>query len=131
MSAEGNLETVRTGYAAFSRGDMDALMELYNDDAVHTVPGSSQISGAHKGKGSILALYGKLFELSGGTLRVQLEHVLTDGNNRVVSVHTSSMEKDGETYTQTEALLFTFVNGKVAEIQDFFTDIALNDRLFS
>ena len=43
----------------------------------------------------------------------------------------SSMHKDGETFTQTEALLFTLVNGKVAEIQDFFADISLNDRLFS
>ncbi len=40
------------------------------------------------------------------------------------------MEKDGETFTQTEALLFTLVNGKVADIQDFVSDIASNDRLF-
>ena len=33
---------------------------------------------------------------------------------------------DGETFTLTEALLFTLVNGKVAEIQDLFADISLN-----
>jgi hypothetical protein len=131
MDVEQNLETVRQGYAAFSSGDMDTLMKLYNDDAVHVVPGESRVSGAHKGKDSILGLYGALFELSGGTLRIQLDHVLSDGGDRVVSIHTSSMEKDGETFTQTEALLFTLVNGKVAEIQDFFADISLNDRLFS
>jgi len=49
----------------------------------------------------------------------------------VVAIHTSSLEKDGETFTQTEALLFTLADGKVAEIQDFFADIALSDRLFS
>ena len=69
--------------------------------------------------------------LSGGTLRIQLDHVLSDGGSRVIAIHTSSMDKDGETFTQTEALLFTLLNGKVAEIQDFFPDIALNDRLFS
>ncbi len=131
MDVEQNLETVRQGYAAFSSGDMDTLMTLYNDDAVHIVPGESRVSGAHKGKDSILALYGALFELSGGTLRIQLDHVLSDGGSRVLSIHTSSMDKDGETFTQTEALLFTLVNGKVAEIQDFFADISLNDRLFS
>lgn len=131
MDVEQNLETVRQGYAAFSTGDMDNLMALYNDDVVHIVPGESRVSGAHKGKDSILALYGALFELSGGTLRIVLDHVLSDGGSRVVSIHTASMDKDGETFTQTEALLFTLVNGKVAEIQDFFTDIALNDRLFS
>jgi uncharacterized protein len=131
MGVEQNLETVRKGYAAFSSGDMDTLMSLYHDDAVHIVPGASQISGAHKGKESILGLYGRLFELSGGTMRLQLEHVLSDGGNRVVSIHTSSLDKDGETITQTEALLFTLVDGKVVEIQDFFGDIALNDSLFS
>ena len=131
MDVDQNLETVRKGYAAFVSGDMETLMTLYNDDAVHVVPGSSRVSGAHKGKDSILALYGSLFELSKGTLRIQLDHVLSDGGDRVVSIHTSSMEKDGETFTQTEALLVTLLNGKVAEIQDFFADLALNDRLFS
>ena len=131
MAVEQNKETVRQGYAAFSSGDMDTLMALYRDDAVHIVPGSSRVSGAHKGKESILGLYGALFELSGGTLQIQLEHVLSDGGNRVLAIHTSNMEKDGETITQTEALLFSMVDGKVAEIQDFFVDIELADRLFS
>lgn len=131
MGVEQDRETIRKGYAAFSSGDMDTLMSLYHDDAVHIVPGASKVSGAHKGKEGILGLYVKLFELSGGTLRIQLEHVLSDGGNRVVAIHTSSVAKDGEKFTQTEALLFTLVDGKVAEIQDFFSDIALNDRLFS
>jgi ketosteroid isomerase-like protein len=131
MGVDQNLETVRKAYTAFSSGDMDTLMSLYHDDAVHLVPGASQISGAHKGKENILGLYGKLFELSGGTIRIQLDHVLSDGGNRVVSIHTSSLDKDGETITQTEVLLVTLVDGKVAEIQDFFADIALNDRLFT
>jgi ketosteroid isomerase-like protein len=131
MGVEQNASTVRQGYAAFSSGDMDALMALYQDDAVHIVPGSSRVSGAHKGKQSILGLYGNLFELSGGTFQVQLDHVLSDGGNRALAIHTSRMKKDGETVTQTEALLFSFVDGKVAEIQDFFGDIELNDRLFS
>ena len=76
-------------------------------------------------------MYGALFEMTNGTLRIQLNHVLSDGGDRVVAIHTSSLEKDGETYTQPEVLLFTIVDGKVAEIVDFFTDIELNDRLFS
>jgi uncharacterized protein len=131
MGVDQNLENVRKGYAAFSSGDMETLLALYADDAVHIVPGSSRVSGAHKGKDSILALYGALFELSGGTLRIELDHVMSDGGDRVLSIHTSSMEKDGESFTQPEALVFTFVDGKVAEIQDYFQDIALNDRLFS
>ena len=131
MNTDQNLDTVRTGYDAFARGDLDALLALYSDDAVHIVPGSSKVSGAHKGTSSIRGLYEQLFELSGGTFRVDLDHVLTDGGDRVIAIHRSTMDKDGESVTQTEALLFTFLNGKVLEIQDFFGDIALNDRLFS
>jgi ketosteroid isomerase-like protein len=39
--------------------------------------------------------------------------------------------EDGETFTQSEVLVFTLVDGKIPEIQDYFGDIALNDRLFS
>lgn len=131
MTVEQNMQTVRRGYEAFSTGDMDTLMTLYADDAVHVVPGTSQVSGSHKGKDNLLALYGKLFELTGGTLRIRLDHVLSDGGNRVIAVHTSTLEHEGETIEQAEALLFTFVDGKVKEIQDFFSDIERNDRIFS
>jgi ketosteroid isomerase-like protein len=110
---------------------MEALMALYTDDAVHIVPGSSRVSGAHKGKESIVGLYGTLFEVTNGTLQIELDHTLSDGGDRVAAVHTARLEKDGETFTQTEVLLFTFADGKVAEIQDFFADIELNNRLFS
>jgi uncharacterized protein len=131
MGVEQNLETVRKGYAAFGAGDMDALMALYADDAVHIVPGNSKTSGAHKGKENIVALYRALFELSGGSFRVALQDVLSDGGDRVMSIHQAHVEKDGQSYDETEGLLFTFVDGKVAEIQDFFRDIELMDRLFS
>jgi ketosteroid isomerase-like protein len=131
MGHEQNRETVRRGYEAFAQGDMETLMSLYTDDAVHVVPGSSQISGAHKGKESILELYGRLFDLTEGRLSLQLEEVLSDGGDRVVSIHRSTMERNGDVMRETEALLFTFVDGKVAEIQDFFGDIEANDRFFA
>ena len=131
MAVEQNIETVRRGYQAFTTGDMETLMTFYRDDAVHSVPGSSKVSGDHKGKDAIVGLYGKLFELSNGTFNIRLEHVLSDGGNRIVAIHTGNMEKDGESVTQTEALLFTFVDGKISEIVDFFGDIELNNRLFS
>lgn len=131
MTAEQNIETVRAGYAAFSSGDMEDLMTRYQKDAVHTMPGSSPISGAHKGQESIQQFYGELFERSNGTMAVELENVMSDGANRVIAIHQASMEKDGEVVKTQDALLFTFADGKIAEIQDFFTDVAANDALWS
>ncbi len=131
MGAEENMDAVRQAYEAFTTGDLERLMALYDDEATHIIPGSSTVSGAHKGKENILTVYGRMVELSGGSFKVDLRHVMTDGNSRVVAVHKTSMEKDGESFLETEALLITFHDGKIIEIQDFFSDLEINDRMFS
>jgi ketosteroid isomerase-like protein len=129
--AERLVEIVRRIYAAFSRGDIETLMEHLDDDVIHVVPGSSQVSGRHSGRGTVLALYGRLFELTAGTLHVELERLVTDGAHRVIASHTATMKHHGEMVRQPAAVLFTLRNDKVVEIQDFFTDIALNDLVFN
>jgi hypothetical protein len=123
MTVEENFDLVRRAYAAFSAGDADTLIEVFAPDIVHAVPGSSAVAGDHKGTQDVLALYGRLGELSGGSMRVELEDVLSDGGNRVIAIHRATAERNGRTLSVREALLVTIVDGKVAEIQDFFTDI--------
>ena len=132
MGVQDNLELVRRGYAAFSAGDGGTLLELFAPDIVHSVPGSnSQIAGAHKGADDGLGLYAKLGELSNGTVKVELEQVLSDGADRVISIHSATAERNGETLTSREALLFTIADGKVVEIQDFFDDLDRVDAFWS
>jgi len=131
MTVKNNYDVVRRGYAAFSAGDTDTLTELFAPDIVHAVPGSSAVSGAHKGPQNVLAMYGKLAELSGGTVRVELEEVLSDGGSRVIAIHRTNAERNGQTLSVREALLFTIVDGKVTEIQDFFGNIEAVDSFWS
>lgn len=131
MSVEDNLELVRRGYAAFGAGDADTLSELFAPDIVHAVPGSSPLSGDHKGTPAVLALYGQLAELSGGSIRIELEDVLSDGGNRVIAIHRANAVRNDQTMSAREALLFTIVDGKVVEIQDFFAGIATIDSFWS
>jgi ketosteroid isomerase-like protein len=131
MTVEENFELVRRAYAAFNAGDADALVEVFAADIVHAVPGSSAIAGSHKGTQDVLTMYGRLAELSGGSVRVELEDLLSDGENRVVAIHRTTAERDGQTMSEREVLLITIVDGKVAEIQDFFTDIKRIDSFWS
>ena len=131
MGASENLELVRRGYAAFSTGDMETLSGLFKPDIVHSVPGTSPIAGDHKGPDEVLAMYGNLFSLSEGTMSVELEDVLSDGGNQVVSIHTAKATRNGETRTSRDALLFTIDGGKIASIQDFFADIEGESRFWS
>ena len=131
MSVEENLDLVRRGYAAFSAGDMDTLRESFAPDVVQIIPGSSPLSGTHKGVDAVLALYGKLFELSDGTMRVELEDLWSDGGDRVAALHRASAQRNGKTMDVREVLLFTLADGKVTEIQDFVADIGENDAFWS
>ena len=98
MGASENLELVRRGYAAFSTGDMETLSGLFKPDVVHSVPGTSPIAGDHKGPDEVLAMYGNLFSLSEGTMSVELEDVLSDGGNQVVSIHPRSGSSASESF---------------------------------
>ena len=132
MSVQANLDLVRKGYAAFSAGDGETLAALMSPDVAHIVPGSSPVSGAHKGIQNVLAMYGQLGELSAGTMKVDLQDVVSDGGNRVIAIHRSTATRpDGRSMSMQEALLFTISDGKVVEIQDFFSDIAASDAFWA
>ena len=65
-------DTVRRGYQAFGEGDMEHFRAIYTPDVVQSQPGKNQTSGEHEGVDNVLGLYGKFFELSGGTFSVDL-----------------------------------------------------------
>jgi hypothetical protein len=113
--ADSKEDIVRRGYQAFSDGDMETLGGLYTDDVVQTMPGSNQVSGEYKGRDNVLGLYGKLFELSGGTFSAELKSVKTDGD-KVVSVHHSQGERDGKTLSDDESIAFTFSGDKISRL---------------
>src|SRR5436853_7653418 len=85
MSAQSNAEAMRKGYAAFSRGDMDALRnELFTSDIVWHQGGRNQTSGDYRGVDAVLGLFGKLFQLTDGTFRVEVHDVLASEDHAVV-----------------------------------------------
>ena len=45
MSEQDNKELVKKGYAAFSSGDLETIMSLFDDDVEWVQPGQSAVSG--------------------------------------------------------------------------------------
>ena len=113
--ADSKEDIVKRGYQAFSEGDMDTLGGLYTDDVVQTMSGSNQLSGEYKGRDNVMALYGKLFELSGGTYKAELKSVKADGD-KVVSVHHSQGEREGKKLSDDESIAFTFSGDKISRL---------------
>src|SRR2546422_10032972 len=75
MFEHPNAALVERLYAAFDAGDAESLKKLIAEDAVWHVPGSTEISGDHRGHEAIFAYFQKLAELSGGTFRAGLVDV--------------------------------------------------------
>ncbi len=128
--AHPNDELIRRGYKAFSAGDMDTLAEIMSPDVVHSVPGNNQISGEHKGRDAVFAMYGKLFDLTGGNMEVELEDVEVDGDNRVITTHHNTAERGDKKLDSRSNLDFTIENGKITRIDESNDDQAAEDAFW-
>lgn len=127
--ADSKEDIVRRGYKAFGEGDMDTLMSLMTPDVVHSVPGNNQTSGEHKGADEVLAFYGQLFELSGGSLLVDLKSVKAQGD-KVIAVHGAKAEHEGKTLDTDETLEFTFSGDKISRLDETYADQVAEDAFW-
>jgi ketosteroid isomerase-like protein len=123
-------DTIRRGYKAFGEGDMATLGSLYTDDVVQTMPGKNQLSGEYQGRDNVLALYGKMSELSGGTFAADLKSVKTEGD-KVVSVHGAKAEHGGKTLDGNETIAFTFTGDKISRLDLTTSDVAAQDAFWA
>jgi len=78
--SEENVERIRAGFAAHSRGDVDAMVELYDEDAVF----ETLLLGTHHGKEAIRRLYEENQANQSGYTIEPIEMI--DAGDKVVSV---------------------------------------------
>ena len=116
MSAQDNAETMRKGYAAFSRGDMEALRtEVFTPDIVWHQGGRNQTSGDYRGADEVLGLFGKLFQLTDGTFRVEVHDILATEEHAVVLARVSGERGGRSVQNGNYAHVCHFRDGKLSE----------------
>ncbi len=113
--AHPNEDLLREGVAAFQRGDLDALREKYFAENIrwHT-PGKSPIAGDYEGVAQVIEAFGRLFELTGGTYRVELHDVIANDEHGVV-LFTARAERAGRQLDDRSVLVCHIRDGKQAE----------------
>jgi ketosteroid isomerase-like protein len=114
MSQE-NVEVVRAGFAAHNRGDLDALVEIYDPEAVF----ETLLLGTHHGKEAIRRLYEENQSNQSGYTVEPVE--LIDAGDKVITVvqmggagPVSEIALDDQI-----AFIHTFKNGLVVREQAF------------
>lgn len=113
--AHPNEQLFRAGYAAFQTGDMDALRDRYfAPDIIWHSPGSGPLSGDHHGVDEVIGSFAKSFELTGGTLTVELHDVLANDEHGV-ALATVRGERNGKTLEDRYTHVVHVRDGKVVE----------------
>jgi len=130
MAEHPDAAVVRKGYEAFTTGDMDTVAGMLTGDCTHHVPGESQMSGHFKGRDNVMAMYRKLFELTGGTFRVELQGVFPDGRGHVMAAHKWHADRDDRGIEMRGGLFFTIIGGKISDIDECMEDIDVADAFW-
>jgi ketosteroid isomerase-like protein len=122
---------VRQGYDAFNAGDVATLSRLMSRDVRQHVPGVSQIAGEYKGLDAVLAFYGRLGELTDGTMRAALIDVHGDGHGHVLALHQISATRNDRTLVARGSILFTFMGERATDLLEMSADQAAVDAFFA
>ncbi len=116
-----NIELVKKGYEAFSAGDVETVMSLFDDSIEWVQPGDSAISGIYRGKAELGEYLSRLGEKS---VTLKLNRLIADGD---IVVALTEVTADGE--TGQDADVFTLRDGKTVRVQ-VHTDTAVMERVY-
>ncbi len=129
-TAAANAEIMRTGYAAFAKGDLATLETLFAPDAIWHEPGNNPISGAHAGWPAVAGLFVAYLERSQGTFAAELLDVLANDTFAVSVAHVRG-EHSGRTLDQIDHLHLYISDGLIREARVLYQDQAQIDAFFA
>ena len=119
--SEQNVKTVKRGYEAFSAGDVETVMSLFDDNIEWVQPGESTVSGIYRGKAEFGEYLRRLAEKAVG---VRALRFVADGDTVVAFTEVTAGSEMGE-----DADVYTVRDGKIVHAQ-IYSDTAMMERVF-
>jgi uncharacterized protein len=114
MAEHPNVTRITDAYAAFAKGDLAVLEDFFAQDVLWHEGGRNQITGDYRGREAVFGLFGKLMEITEGSLRVDPHAVFADDEHGVALVVVTA-SRGGRSMTSNEAQVFHMRDGKVVE----------------
>ena len=115
---------------ALGRGAVDEAMTFYTEDIVFHYPGRNPLSGDYRGKDQVLRLLARVFELTGGSFRPEIQDILAS-DEHVAAMVTVRAERDGRPVEWRSVDLFHVRAGKLAEHWVHEVDQDVVDRFWA
>jgi len=115
LTPEQKIARLREGYAAYNRGDVNAVLELQTDDCIWHGRGSTRYGGDFKGKDKIIGMLSQVpqdFE----EFKLDVHDILANDEHAAVLV-TARIRRKGKTY-EDKAVHVHHINdeGKTTEL---------------
>jgi ketosteroid isomerase-like protein len=127
MNEQQNVETVRRGYDAFGRGDLEGLLSLFDENIEWVSPGPPDLptAGTRRGRQQVaefFAMVNALFEFQ----RFEPQTFVAQGDRVVVlGSDTARVKATGKVLDSDWAHSFTLRDGKVVAFKEFIDTAAL------
>lgn len=112
--AHPNEESLRLGYDAFGKGDIETVLSLFTDDISWHIPGGNAVSGDYEGKEQVVGFFTKLMELTGGTFHLEVHDVLANDEHAIGLVKLTG-ERNGKSLNVNDAHIWHVQDGKFSE----------------
>ena len=113
-----NVQTLKDGYDAFGRGDLDGVFANWADD-IKWEGGNSELpaGGDYQGREEITGAFGELGE-AWDDLKVTPDEYIADGDTVAVLGHINGAPKGGGDSIESPFVhIYRFEDGKVARLQ--------------
>ena len=114
MTAQGNADLVRSGYEAFSKGDLETVSKLFASEIRWHIPGRSPIAGTYTGHDEVFGFFATLVQETGGTFKVDV-HDLLASDDHVVVLAKESAERAGRSLDSNEVHVWHIEDGLATE----------------
>jgi uncharacterized protein len=125
-----NAVVVRRAYDAAARGDAAGLAALIAPGAQWSVPGRSQVAGEYRGREEVFAFLGRLRELSGNTLHVELSDV-AGSDQHGVALQRVTATREGRHLDVGMCVVYRVDDGLLTRARYFVDDQAAYDAFWS
>lgn len=124
---EENEALARAYCAAWSRGDLAAIVDLYHDEIVLHWFGRSPLAGEHRGKAAALSALGRLTQLTNRRL-IEVHDILASDAHAVILAR-ERFERDGRVVESKRVLVYHLREAKLAEAWVYDDDQRALDEL--
>ena len=126
-----NTDVVRRGYQAFNEADMEALGQLFDENATWTTPGQASVAGVARGQDAVFTQFGRYGGETEGTFKAALAAIFEGEDGRVVGLHHNTGVRNGAQLDTDCCIVFEVEGGRITSGTEHFFDLHNWDQFWS